>query len=145
MTIQNATKATKVTKAQIIAAGRAHLRAWLTAAEAHGTIYYAIPRVARSGMSRQIVLSTIVTGRDGKPELSRLWPGLPDDVGGPLAGDAYRAALDTVARDWRFSFDARAFKIGGCGMDMVFALVDDLAGQAGMDAKYPNRVNREAF
>lgn len=131
----------------IIDAGRKHLRAWLKDAEKHGTIYYAIESVSRSGMNRKIVLSTIVKGRDGKPELMRLWPRLPDDAASSV-GD-YSSALDIVARDWGFSFKARAFDVGGCGMDMVFALVSRLARMAddkGTGANdYANRVRREAF
>lgn len=133
----------------IIDAGRKELRAWLQAAEKHGTIYYAIESVSRSGMSRKIVLSTIVKGRGGKPELKRLWPRLPDDS---RTISDHSSALDVVARDWRFSFKAHAFDVGGCGMDMVFALVHGLACKAGLDDRgkggagmYANRVRREAF
>jgi len=132
---------------EIIAAGRKELRAWLQAAEKHGTIYYAIESVSRSGMNRKIALSTIVKGRSGKPELKRLWPSLPE--GFDIGSRDYASHLDPVARDWGFSFKAGAFDVGGCGMNMVFALVSRLARMAddkGTGANdYANRVRQEAF
>jgi hypothetical protein len=143
----------------IINAGRAVLKAWLIAAEKHGTIYYEITNVARSGMSRRIVLQTIRMVK-GKPVLDNLFPGLPEtDFGGDWKKRS--DAVDMVAKDWGFSFKHRAFVVGGCGMDMVFALVDDLASKAGIKAipnkdkrmdrirpsgeSYANRVRRESF
>lgn len=117
-----------------IAGGRNYLKWWLQEAAKHGTIYYTIPHVARSGMSRRIVLGTIAAGR-----LITLWPNAVDG-----SGDIND--LDAIAKDWRFSFHHRAFVIGGCGMDMVFALIDDLAGMAGLNGgKYANSVRREHF
>jgi len=114
-------------EARAIASGRIALAQWLAAAEVHGTVYYAIPRVARSGMSRNITLHAIVDG-----ELSRLWPALDEATEANFVGDSHSRALDVVARDWLFSYDRRAFRVGGCGMDMVFWLVDHLASKAGM-------------
>lgn len=129
----------KTERDAILASGRDYLGAWLLNALNHGTIYYTIPQVARSGMSRRIVLATIVM-RNGAPELSTLWPRstAPD-------GDD-NEALDLIAKDWRFSFKHRAFVIGGCGMNMVFALIDDLASTAGLEGgKYANSVRHEHF
>jgi hypothetical protein len=147
-------------KQAIIATGRAHLKTWLLAAEAHGTIYYNIQSVSRSGMNRKISLSTIFMGSDGmadcrcgnyeKASLVRLWPSYGENAS--KFDTTYNEGLDIIARDWGFSFDARAFNISGCGMDMCFALVDSLAGLAGLNnhdgsAKgcYANRVRRESF
>jgi len=142
----------------IIAAGRKHLREWLIAAEKHGTIYYEVTHVARSGMSRRIVLQTIRMVK-GKPVLDNLFPSLPDtDFGGDWRQRSQ--ASDIVARDWAFSFKYRAFIIGGCGMDMVFALIDHLAHLADIKSipntnkamdrfssgqSYANRVRHQSF
>jgi len=122
-----------------VAAGRKYLARWLLAAYKHGGIVYDIPKVARSGMSRQIVLARIVPAETSKRKsrppgpayIERLWPTpLPD---GPFgAGGQFSAALDAIAKDWGFSFKTRNFVVGGCGMDMVFALVDHLATKAGL-------------
>ena len=56
-------------KQLIISAGRAHLRTWLLAAEAHGTIYYNVQSVSRSGMNRKISLSTIMPTRIGDDQI----------------------------------------------------------------------------
>lgn len=135
----------KEAAAAAVAAGREHLRAWLDAAKAHGRVYYAIKSVSRSGMNRKIALATI---RDG--ELVALWPSIPSGHG-LERGDyvAYNAALDSIAKDWRFSFEKRAFYIGGCGMDMVFALVYDLCHKAYPTheeaAKVCNGIQRDAL
>lgn len=121
------------------------LRAWLEAAEAHGTIYYSVTHVARSGMSRRIVLSTIrISEKTGKPYLDRLWPHLECESGD--FGD-YNAAVDRVAKDWGFSFKHRAFIATGSGKDMVFATVYYLAQVSGLDKplEYTNRVRRDSF
>lgn len=126
-----------------IAEGRAYLHKWLSEAEQHGEIYYTIPHVARSGMSRRIVLATIrypaLATDDQRPQLHAIWPRTLDPN-----GDS-NETLEAIGRDWGFSFKHRAFIVGGCGMDMVFALVDDLAGKAGMPRGYANRVRREHF
>jgi hypothetical protein len=165
--MNTATVSPKVSRKQlIIAAGRAHLKAWLLAAEAHGTIYYNVQSVSRSGMNRKISLSTIIVrdvtepedhGMYTHPELVRLWPSygeqdLPDEL--TRGSGNFGSTLDIIARDWGFSFDARAFNVSGTGMDMVYALVDDLAHRAGIGkldpagdgrTSYANRVRREAF
>lgn len=147
-------------KQAIIAAGRKELWRWLKQAEKHGTIYYEVTHVARSGMSRRIVLQTIAhkneehrrAGRNesvgvDRVQLVNLFPSLPDDDF-PTWRDRSEA-LDIVAKDWGFSFKHRAFVIGGCGMDMVFAQVDYLASIAGLKGNgaqsYANRVRRESF
>lgn len=128
----------------LIKAGRKALAAWLRRAEAHGTIYYVVSHVSRSGMSRNIEIATIIV-RKRKPDLVKLWPHV-DEADLP-AGTDYSAALDVIARDWGFSFrnNQRCFVISGCGMDMVFALVDNLAAKAGLPRGYANRVRRDAF
>lgn len=137
-------------KQLIISAGRAHLRTWLLAAEAHGTIYYNVQSVSRSGMNRKISLSTIMPTRIGdesKPDLVRLWPSLREESI-PRGAAEYTAALDVIARDWGFSWEARAFNVGGCGADMVFMLVYHLASKAlGQKEGYALvcKLQREAF
>lgn len=143
----------------IVDAGRKSLRDWLKAAEKHGTIYYVIESVSRSGMSRNISLATIVMSK-GKPVLSKLWPRLDDKMWSHAQWSEYNAALDVVASDWGFSFKVRSFKVGGCGMDMVFSQIDYLAQIAGVNRSpnedssktkdqghrmYANRVKRESF
>jgi hypothetical protein len=134
-------------KEAAVKAGRMALATWLHKAEKHGTIYYAIEQVSRSGMSRQIVLSTIVKDKNRKLSLQRLWPSIPWPSGASI--EDHNEALDFVAADWGFSFKTRNFVIGGCGMDMVFALVDRLASLSGLEGRgaesYANRVRREAF
>ncbi len=134
----------KYEKEEIIKNGRIELFNWLTAAEAHGKIYYHIPSVSRSGMSRTISMRTIkVDLKEDKIDLVRLWPSLPYD--GQLKFPEYNLALDLVAKDWHFSFKKRAFEVGGCGMDMVFAQIDYLAHLAGITDGYANRVRHEEF
>lgn len=154
-----ANKLTKAeAKAQIVAAGRKSLAAWLSAAEEHGTIYYSIESVSRSGMQRTIKLATIIprtTLERGKKvhrhELVALWPRLPDSFSQTHSDD-----LETVAKDWcNFSFDKRAFVVNGCGMDMVFHLIYSLAGltrdvrsEPGKQLSaldFANKVRHEAF
>jgi hypothetical protein len=138
---------TKSEKAAIIASGRAHLAQWLRDAEAHGTIYYSIPRVSRSGMSRVIKLYTILNGSDGKPALSQLWPSYDETA----PGDSWSVKIDTVAKDWGFTFgNTRGFRVNGCGMDMVFWLVGHLANlafsrESREGENYANRVRRDSI
>lgn len=140
------------TKADIIRAGRESLVGWLEAAKAHGTIYYTV-EASRSGMMRTIRLSTItpqmhITGHV-QSGLERCWPKIASHVEVNLSSAEYSSALDIVAKDWGFSFKHGAFRIGGCGMDMVFALVDNLAAKAGIKGhgkdSYANSVRLEAF
>lgn len=147
----------KELKDAAIKAGRMQLAAWLHAAEAHGTIYYVIESVSRSGMSRKISLATIRMsrarkGEKRKPELAKLWPSLPPAFEVERAGANWSECLDAIGADWGFSWTARAFNVGGCGMDMVFALIDGLAAKAGLRGEgltgkqsYANRVRRESF
>jgi hypothetical protein len=137
----NVTK--KEQRAAIIAAGRKHLRAFLNAAKRHGTIYYDVPSVSRSGMSRQIKLWTISKG-----QLVRAWPGYGDHGTPEISALNYSDVMDVIAKDWGFSFEKRSFVVSGCGMDMVFALIDDLANKAyGWKYKvdYANRVRRDSL
>jgi len=138
-----------------VAAGREYLAMWLREAHRHGGIVYDIPKVARSGMSRQIVLARVVPakrGGDPRPaRLERLFPTLPESFYKTgEGGRSYGYALDAVAKDWGFSYKNRTFVVGGCGMDMVFALVDNLARMAGLEKPefkngFANECNRESF
>lgn len=95
-------------------------------------------------MSRRIVLGTIVPAKHkgtvgpmvARYDLQMLWPRTLDRDD--------NEALDIIGKDWRFSFKHRAFVVDGCGMDMVFALVDSLAARAGLPG-YANLVRREHF
>jgi hypothetical protein len=122
---------------RITRAGRAALRTWLLAAQKHGTIYYAITNVSRSGMRRTIVLSTIVVDNDGKPRLVSYWPSIGDEPFADGRDGQYSTALDVVAKDVGFSFKSRSFVANGVGMDMVFATVYYLCQVA--DLKAPKR------
>jgi hypothetical protein len=117
------TKKSRIVRA--VASGRRYLGWWLQQAADHGVIYYTIPHVASSGMSRRITLHTIIDG-----ELCRLWPSYAkeDEARGGFGDFEHSEGLDAIAKDWSFSFKHQKFVIGGCGMDMVFALVNDLAG-----------------
>lgn len=147
-----------------VAAGREYLATWLREAHKHGGIVFDIPKVARSGMSRQIVLARVVpakkTGKktaggfwEERPAyIERLFPTLPESFYKTgEGGRSYGYALDAVAKDWRFSFKSRNFVVGGCGMDMVFALVDWLGELAGLKASefgghsFGNACKRESF
>ena len=145
-----------------VAAGREYLAMWLREAHRHGGIVYDIPKVARSGMSRQIVLARVVPAPSSHvrraagtlpfvhAHIERLFPTLPESFYKP-GGRGYSDALDAVALDWGFSFKSRNFVVGGCGMDMVFALVDHLARIAGLESSefrghsFANACKREAF
>ena len=141
-------------------AGREYLAHWLREAHKHGGIVYDIPKVSRSGMSRQIVLARVVpaerTGKkthggfwEEKPaHVQRLFPSVPESFYKP--GVSGGAALDAVAKDWGYSFKSHTFVVGGCGMDMTFALVDRLAYLAGLTKPefprgFANECRRESF
>jgi hypothetical protein len=137
----------------VIKAGRAELAAWLRAAEKHGKIYYDVKRVRTrdGGVSNRIVLRTIRFVK-GRPELSILWPNLPNFA--PVATGHYAAEQEAIAKDWCFSFRRRAFVTYTMGMDEVNDLVHDLARLAGMASRpdpkrgevlYISRVQFEAF
>lgn len=123
----------KELKAQAIAAGRKHLAEWFAVAQKHGTIYYNITSVSRSGMNRKIRLYTIRNDEtcDGNPVLWKLWP-YAEAIEEWSCRD-YKTQLDDIARDWSFSFQARAFNVSGCGMDMVLHLVYSLLSKSGID------------
>jgi hypothetical protein len=90
-------------------------------------------------MTRHIALFTIIDG-----EVSRLWPRFDGEADESLfCGAEHSEALDDIARDWCFSFDSRDFKVSGCGMDMVFWLVDYLAHKALGDRRYTHRAKRK--
>jgi hypothetical protein len=98
------------------------LKGWLTPGKSE--ILISIPAVARSGMSRQM----------------RVY------ADGGASCLTYNVAL---ACELRYNRDRDALSISGCGMDMTFALVDDLAnvlwpkGHKCADAKhchYPREV-----
>lgn len=88
------------------------------------TVYTLVRRVARSGMSRDISLFVM--------------------KGGELQGITYTAAMamgDRMSRDRSHN----AIAVGGCGMDMCFATVYNLAATIfrGMpDSKGPPRKHR---
>ena|ERR1700722_466246 len=78
------------------------------------TVYCRIASVASNGMSRQIVLLVPTSQeRNGIIELG-------------ISNISYLVAR---ACGYRFNSDRNAVGIGGCGMDMGFAIVYDLAGQ----------------
>lgn len=72
------------------------------------TIYTIVTHVAKSGMSRHIKLYAILADRDGKPYMQ--W----------LSGYAARAL--EYSQDYR----SGALKVGGCGMDMCWHVVNSL-------------------
>jgi hypothetical protein len=138
-----------------VAAGRKYLARWLLAAHKHGGIVYHIEKVARGGMSRQIVLARVVPAKRGaaaRPaHVERLFPTVPESFYKPVEiGRNYGYALDAVAKDWGFSFKAHNFPVSGSGMDMVFWLVDRLASKAGLGKPefprgFANECKRESF
>jgi hypothetical protein len=104
---------------------------WVDRAIAHGTIYYLVESVSRSGMMRSITLYTIGTDRDGKPELKVAWPD-------------YEAS-EKARREIMWSRKHRCFRVGGCGMDMVFHLLYELGSMFGVGDKLANHVRRESL
>lgn len=68
-------------------------------------VYTTIKHVSRSGMSRSINVTVI---KDNKPRWLSYWV--------------------AKAIDYPFDEKREAVKVGGCGMDMGFALVYDLSG-----------------
>lgn len=71
-------------------------------------IYANVTSVARSGMSRTIEFYRIQSGNDGQPWLARI--------------------THLVAGAQNYPMTDNGLKIGGCGMDMVFAALDGLCG-----------------
>ena len=114
-----------MTKQEAVKSGRLHVRSFLNAAYSCGEVYATI-EVSRSGMHRNMKVFTV---RDGK--LWELFPALAAD-GSVRDWKEESKLLDAIAKDWRFSFKKRSFQVGGGGMDMFFALIDDLHGLAGM-------------
>lgn len=94
-------KATKATKAEQLAAAEA-LRADLPPG---ATVYCVLRSVSRSGMSRVISLHFV----------------------GPEGEMRWISYLAAKALGMSFDRNREGIKIGGCGMDMGFALVSDLA------------------
>lgn len=122
----------KQAKEAAIAAGRAHLKSWLKQAAAHGTIWYSVVHVSRSGTRHQIKLYRVTTA--GKPTIVQLWPSacsLHYEAETVLGG--YGAAVDVVAKDWGLSFKDAAFIINGCGMNMALELLDKLGRMVGLE------------
>lgn len=129
------------------------LYAWLCAAKRHGTIYYVVQHVSRSGMSRDIILHTI---KDGT--LCVAWPDseatIPRDAAryaGSTGGELTRAQFAAYRRHYKdtfgrlsFRYSKRAFVMGGCGMDMVFACIYNLGGVFGLP-DLGNTVRRESL
>jgi hypothetical protein len=73
------------------------------------TIYCILRHVSSSGMLRVIDLKMVKTRPDGQPDIYH------------IGYNAARAMLDT------WDDDKEGIRIGGCGMDMGFALVYNLA------------------
>ena len=128
------------TRQLAINAGRAYLRQWFAHALDQGEIWYDVSQVSRSGMSRQIKLFVVRPAGDGsKATILPLWPSLPNRS--ELEDQApYSELLDVVAKDWGFNFECRTFRVKGCGMDMVFALIYDLSLKAYSDLQEAARV-----
>ncbi len=134
---------------QALSVNRAHLRKWLEAAKEHGTIYYIVEKVSTSGMSRCITLYTM-RERDqwdppgAKASLDLCWPNV-DNIGAGI--DESHECWCVAARDMHFSLKKRCFEVSGCGMDMVFALIEDLARIAGIEdsLQYTNDIRREGL
>lgn len=84
-----------------------HLQAMLKSGD---TVYTVLRHVSSSGMSRRIDLYKIVDGKGGYPSHLQY-----------LSGYAAQAMGRTLDRKG-------GIRISGCGMDMGFAIVDDLRG-----------------
>lgn len=130
-----------------IKGGRAFLKKWLLAAESHGTVYYRVPHVAKSGMSLRIVLATIIHSR--RPAIVRLGPGI-ETV--PISGIPYSESLDIIAKDWGFDWEKRSFLVRGTGSNMVLELLHKLVRMSGLTSRtdlfpagYVNTVRREEY
>lgn len=89
------------------------------------TLHTQIKTVSRSGMSRVIQVIKIDCGESSEPSLSYL---------------GYNIAL---ALDWKYDRDREGIKVGGCGMDMGFHVVNTL-GYALYGAKAQYGSDREA-
>ncbi len=112
-----------------------HMREWLEAAREHGTIYYIVEKVSASGMIRYITLYTMRERGQWDPpgakaSMDLAWPNM-NDIGTTIENS--HEAWCHVAKTMHFDPDHRAFKMTGCGMDMVFALIEDLVRYAGIE------------
>lgn len=125
-----------------------NLRGWLEQAKRNGRVYYHVHSVNRNGDFRRITLATIGE-QNGRPYLDFFWPSCvpqytSDDPGASarvLLG--HSGALDVAAKLVGFNFKRRSFAIGGGGMDMVYALLDNLGTIAGVDINDIERVNMD--
>ena len=110
-------------KEKMVANGRKCLRQFFQTAKRSGRVYYMIPNVARSGMSRSVKLLVVKRGRM--------------EVLHPVAGlgDNWKVEGAVIAKDWGFDLRRQAFLVHGCGMDMVFWLIDHLAAKAGLGSE----------
>lgn len=98
------------------------------------TVFYLIPHVARSGMSRRIEL--FYPQKGGGVDV--VWPDYEPGEG-TTAHD-----LETLRKRIDWSRRHRCFVIGGCGMDMVFALVDHLGSVFGFE-NWGNKIRRNGL
>lgn len=96
-----ASESTKASRAEAFE----KLRSWIKPGD---TVYTVLRSASRSGMSRKISLFVLSVGLDGKPWIQ--------DITG-WAGQAMGRS---------YSMDD-GIRINGCGMDMGYALVEDLA------------------
>jgi|GEM_PF-3816823 len=124
-----------------------NLRTWLLRAKAYGVIYYNIPNISRSGMSRDIQLARLDVSTDALGNLIpvpfRLYPEIgdrPDTISDVMSW--YDIGNAHAARVLDYNWKRNAFVIGGCGMDMVFALINRLARVAEIGGDYANHVKR---
>jgi hypothetical protein len=114
--------------ATIVNAGRSHLASQLRLMLDAGECWY-VAQASKSNMSATVKLSYCAIV-DGKPTIKAIWPGIPDNVWTETCqatGLDYSAVLDIVAKDWGFSYDKRAWKVGGCGFNRVQHVLGNLA------------------
>lgn len=117
---------------------RDNARAWLAQVTRNGQVYYAAEYRSKGGDSHHITLA-VATEKHGRPALDFFWPCpapqyTTDDPGveaRALVG--YSEAVTIAAKAVGFNLKYRCFVTGGCGMDMTFATLDNLAGRVGYE------------
>lgn len=97
-------------------------------------VFYLIPHVARSGMSRRIEL--FYPEKGGGVDV--VWPDYEPGEG------ATARELETLRRRICWNRERCCFVVGGCGMDMVFWLVDHLGHAFGFE-NWGNKIHRSGL
>jgi hypothetical protein len=133
-----------LTEARVIigSIARENARKWLAQVAKNGEVYYSIEysieKINRGRDKRWITLACGVE-KQGRPALDFFWPSPVPQYSTDDCGEAARVllgsseAITVAANAVGFDMKSRCFKVGGGGMDMVYACMENFAARAGYD------------